>query len=43
MKAVICGVAGVIAGLLLSVRIEFKTGRCMAYHYDRAFHPEYFK
>ncbi len=41
MKTFISGIAGIVAGLLLSVKIEWATGKCMAYHYDKLFHPEY--
>lgn len=43
MKTFIGGIAGIIVGFLLSVKIEWKTGKCMAYHYDKIFHPKYFK
>ena len=41
MKTFISCIAGIAGGLFLSVCIELKTGRCMAYHYDKVFHPNY--
>lgn len=41
MKTIVGGVACIIVGLLLSVKIELWTGRCTAYYYDKVFHPEY--
>ena len=45
MRTIIGGVIGLVGGLILAVpilvRVEFKTGRCIAYHYDKALHPKY--
>ena len=45
MKTIISGIIGLAGGLILAVpilvQVEFKTGRCIAYHYDKVFHPEY--
>ena len=41
MKTLAGGIVGIVGGLLLSVLIELGTGRCMAYHYDKVFHPDY--
>lgn len=45
MKTIISGIIGLAGGLILAVpilvQVEFKTGRCIAYHYDKVFHPEW--
>ena len=45
MKTVVSGIIGLVSGLVLAVpilvQVELRTGRCIAYHYDKAFHPEF--
>lgn len=45
MKTIASGIIGLVGGLILAVpilvQVELRTGRCIAYHYDKAFHPEF--
>lgn len=45
MKPIVSGILGLIGGIILAVpilvQVELKTHRCIAYHYDKVFHPEW--